>query len=181
MTWNLKRIYISGPWIQPANYFWGQHRPKGKHSPRVINSSGISKIFSFHPIDLKFEDKLHVWSLNSTTNYFWGQICFMDFSNVVLCMTSSSCYSVYLFVSQSPTGRNLKPIFTKLHQVVEVFSTEKTWFWGHRSKVILRSNFWNRHFSSDWLEIWTRFASYITEFGKPKFFWDQKVNSRSNF
>ena len=27
-TWNLKRIYISGHWIQPTNYFWGQHRPK---------------------------------------------------------------------------------------------------------------------------------------------------------
>ena len=33
----------------------------------------ISKIVNFHPIDLKFEEDLDIKSLNSTTNYFWGQ------------------------------------------------------------------------------------------------------------
>ena len=42
LTWNLKSIYISGPLIQPVNYFW-------------------------------------------------GQICFMDFASIVLCTTSSTC------------------------------------------------------------------------------------------
>ena len=36
--------------------------------------------------------------MNSTTNYFWGKICFMDFASIVLCMTSLSCLSVCLFV-----------------------------------------------------------------------------------
>ena len=35
------------------------------------------------------------------------------------------CLSVCLFVCQSPTGHNFKPIFTKLYQVREVVSTEK--------------------------------------------------------
>ena len=46
---------------------------------------------------------------------------------------------VCLSVCQSPTGHNLKTIFTELHQAVEVFSTEKPI--DLRSKVILRSNF----------------------------------------
>ena len=33
----------------------------------------ISKIVNFYPIDLKFEEDLHIKSLNSTTNYFLGQ------------------------------------------------------------------------------------------------------------
>ena len=33
----------------------------------------ISKILNFHPIDKKFEQDLYIMSLNSTTNYFWGQ------------------------------------------------------------------------------------------------------------
>ena len=37
LTWNLKRIYISGHWIQLANCFWGQHRPKGQHRSKVNN------------------------------------------------------------------------------------------------------------------------------------------------
>ena len=67
-------------------------RSKGQHRPKVNNWGGISKILNFHPIDLKFEEDLHIWSLNSTTNYFWGQICFMDFASIVLCMASSFCY-----------------------------------------------------------------------------------------
>ena len=30
----------------------------------------ISKILNFHPIDLKFEEDLHIRSVNSTNNYF---------------------------------------------------------------------------------------------------------------
>ena len=64
-----------------------------------------------------------MWSLNSATNYFLGQICFMDFASVVPC-TTSSCYS--LSVCQSPTGHNnSKLIIMKLYQGVEVVSTEK--------------------------------------------------------
>ena len=33
----------------------------------------ISKIINSHLIDLKFEEDLDIRSLNSTTNYFWGQ------------------------------------------------------------------------------------------------------------
>ena len=42
-----------------------------------VNIGRISKIVNFHPIHLKFKELLHVWSLNSTANYFLGQICFM--------------------------------------------------------------------------------------------------------
>ena len=51
-----------------------------------------------------------------------------------------------LSVCQSPTGHNLKPIFTKLHQVIEVASTEKPIdfevkvqrsSWGPISKIII--------------------------------------------
>ena len=127
LTLNLKRIYISGHWIQPTNYFWGQEVnivPRSttkvvflKSSifiwltwnlkricmsghwiqPPIIfevNIGRISKIVNFHPIDLKFGEELYIWSINSTTDYFWGQICFMDFASIVLCTTSFS----YLFV-----------------------------------------------------------------------------------
>ena len=50
-----------------ANYFWGQH------IGQKVNIGRISKIITFHPIDLKFEEDLYCRSLNSTTNYFWGQ------------------------------------------------------------------------------------------------------------
>ena len=35
-----------------------------------VNIGRICKIVSFHPIDLKFEEDLHIWSLNSSTTYF---------------------------------------------------------------------------------------------------------------
>ena len=43
--------------------FWGQRSSWGQ----------ICKIVIFHPIDLKFEQDLHIASLNLETNYFWGQ------------------------------------------------------------------------------------------------------------
>ena len=103
LTWNLKRIYISDHWIQQVNYFWSQHRPKAN------NFGDISKILNFHPIDLKCEDHLHIRSLNSTTNYFWGQICFLDFATILLCMMSS-CLFVLCMISQKVvdgSGQNL--------------------------------------------------------------------------
>ena len=38
-----------------------------------VNIGRISKIDNFHLIDLKFEEDLHIWWCDSTTNYFWGQ------------------------------------------------------------------------------------------------------------
>ena len=70
LTSNLKNIYISGQWIQPTNYFWGHHGPKGQHRPKVNNKVGISKILNFHQIDLKFEVDLYFRSLNSTRQLF---------------------------------------------------------------------------------------------------------------
>ena len=35
-----------------------------------VNIGLISNIVNFHPIDLKFEEDLYFWSVNSTTNYF---------------------------------------------------------------------------------------------------------------
>ena len=93
LTWNLKRIYISGHWIKPANYFWGQQTPKGLHWPKVSNQIVVSKILTFHPTNLKFEEDFHIRSLNSTVNYFDGQICFVDLTSIVLCMSS------FLFVT----------------------------------------------------------------------------------
>ena len=85
--WNLKRIFISAHWIQPPIISQVNRGQK-------INTGRISKIVNFHMIDLKFGEDLHIWSLNSTTNYFWGQICFMDFASIVLCTTSSSCFVI---------------------------------------------------------------------------------------
>jgi len=47
-------------------------REKGQNikTGQKVNLGQISKILSFHPIDLIFEEELHIWSLNSTTNYF---------------------------------------------------------------------------------------------------------------
>jgi len=54
---------------------------------------------------------------------------------------------------------------------------EAHWFWGQRSKVILSTNFENRNFSSDWLEIWTRFAYCATRLRNQLFF-SQKVKGQ---
>ena len=87
---------------------------------------------------------------------------FVDF--VIL----SVCLYVCLFVCLSPAGHNSEPIVVKLYQVVEVVSTEKPIDFEVKF-LILRSNFWNRHFSSDWFEIWTRFAYCVTELGNQLF------------
>jgi len=139
LIWNLKRIFRSGHWIQPPNIFEVNLCQKD-----IIGR--ISKIVNFHPIELEFEEELYIWSFNSTTNYFRGQISFMDFVSIVLCTTSSNCYfqnrrlfkyigeSIFLFclavclsvcLFLLPTGHKLKPMFTKLHQLIEVVSTEK--------------------------------------------------------
>ena len=83
LTWNLKRIYISGHWIQPANYFWGQHWPIGQHRTKVNNKGGISKILNFHPIDWKFEEELYIWSMNSPLIIF--EVKFVLWILQVLC------------------------------------------------------------------------------------------------
>ena len=36
---NLKGSYISGHWIKPTNYFWGQHQPKGPYRPQFLKLS----------------------------------------------------------------------------------------------------------------------------------------------
>ena len=82
LTWNLKMICISGHWIQPPILF-------EVNIGKKVNIGWISKIVNFLPIHLKFEEELHIWSMNSTSNYFWGQICFMDFARIVLCNTFS--------------------------------------------------------------------------------------------
>ena len=92
---NLKRICQFGHWIQPPIIF------NVKIGQKVNNLGEVSKILNFHPIDLKFEEELHIWSLNSTTKYFWGQSCFMDHASIVLCTTPSSCLSVCLSVCLS--------------------------------------------------------------------------------
>ena len=103
LTWNLKRIYISGHWIQPPIIFEVIISQKN-------NRGQISKIVNFHPIHLKFEYELHIWSLNSTSNYFWGQICFMDFASIMHSMASSS----YLFVCVQDISNSCWRILTKL-------------------------------------------------------------------
>ena len=87
LTWNLKIICKSGYWIQPPIIF-------EVNLDQMVNRDWISKIVNFHPIHLIFEEELHIWSLNSTTNYFWGQICFMDFTSIMLCMTFLVCLFV---------------------------------------------------------------------------------------
>ena len=38
-----------------------------------VNIGQISEILNFNPIKLKFEEHLHIRSMNSTTSYFWGK------------------------------------------------------------------------------------------------------------
>ena len=73
--------------------------------PKVNNQIGVAKIRNFHPIDLKFVEELHIRSLNSTTNYFLGQICFMDVASIVLCTTSASCLFVCVQDISKSCGR----------------------------------------------------------------------------
>ena len=55
---------------QTPIYFFEVKRSKGHHRPKVNNFFQISKILNFHLINFKFEDDLHIRSLNSTTyNY----------------------------------------------------------------------------------------------------------------
>jgi len=93
--------------IQPPNIF-------------EVNSSRISKIVNFHLIDLKFEEELHIWSLNWTTNYCWGQICLQ---------VSCSARRLFLFVNRLqvtiPTRSSWN--FTKCRGSL---NWEAFWFWG---------------------------------------------------
>ena len=65
LTWNLKRIYISGHWIKPANYFWGQHRPKGQHKANFEEnffSSDWHEIWrGFGYLVIEFNHQLFFW------------------------------------------------------------------------------------------------------------------------
>ena len=120
-TWNLKRSFIFGHWIQPP---------------------------------IIFEFKFVFWNLQ------------------VLCSAqSSSCYSVCLSVCLSHTGHNFKPIFMKLHHMVEFVRRKKPIVWGEKVKRStlakgqqLRWDFQNPQFLSNWLEIWRGFIFHVTEF-----------------
>ena len=126
LIWNLKRIYISGHWIQSPIIL-------EVHIGQKVNIGRISKIVNFHPIAVKFEEEFHIWSLNWTTNYFWGHICFMDFASVVLC-TTSSCLLLTkstdfvsilmtsgpcLFVCRHDNSRTEEATNVKLHHVIQ--------------------------------------------------------------
>ena len=102
-TWNLKRICKSGHWIQPPIIFEVNFSQK-------VNIGQISKVVNFHQIALKFEETLQIWSLNSNTNYFLGQICFMHLASVVLCMTSSSSSSLFVCLFVCLCARYLKKL-----------------------------------------------------------------------
>ena len=60
LTWNLKIIYISGHWIEPPIIF-------DVNIYQKVNIGQMPKILNFNPIDLKFEEHMHIRSLNSTT------------------------------------------------------------------------------------------------------------------
>ena len=53
---------------QESICFWGQNIKKST----LANIGQISKIVKSHLIDLKFEEDLPIWSLNSNTYYIWG-------------------------------------------------------------------------------------------------------------
>ena len=86
-------ICISGHGIQPAIIFnvnIGQNNNIGQ----------ISKIVNFNPIDLKFEEELHIRSLSSTTNYlrsnlFYGFCKFRALHDVFLLLAKSKILQVY--------------------------------------------------------------------------------------
>ena len=69
LTWTLRKMCISGHWIQPKIIFEVNIGQK-VNICQISNFSGISKILNFYPIELKFEEDFYVWSLNSTTNCF---------------------------------------------------------------------------------------------------------------
>ena len=53
LTWYLNSIFISRRWIQPAIIF-------EVNTGQKVNIDWVSKIVNFHPIDLKFEEDLHI-------------------------------------------------------------------------------------------------------------------------
>jgi len=164
-SWNVKRIYISVHWIQPPIIF-------EVHIGQKVNIGQISKIVNFHPIHLKFEEELYIWSLNWTTNYFWGQICFVDFASIVLCMTYSSC-SVHLSVFLSLAGHNFKPIFRKPPHGRDIHKEEAYCFWGQKVNIGQRSTT-NMEFlkSSIYIRftwIWRGVAYLVIEFNHQLF------------
>ena len=73
-------ICISGQWIQPPHIFEG-------NIGQQADTGLISKIVNYNPIDLKFEEELHIWSLNSTSVYFW--------STYTKTSTSAKCQEVW--------------------------------------------------------------------------------------
>ena len=72
LTWNLKRIYISIHWNQPAKYFWGQHGPKCQHRPKVNNFGKILISSIFIQLTWNFKRIYISVQWNQPANYFWS-------------------------------------------------------------------------------------------------------------
>ena len=77
---------------------------------------------NFHPIHLKYEEELHIWSFNSTTIF---EVKFVLWILQVSCSARRLILSVRLSVCLLPAGHNFRPIFTKLHHTVEFVIRKK--------------------------------------------------------
>ena len=89
----------------------------------------ISKIVIFHPIDFKFEQDLHIASLNWETNYFWGQIVEGQLK-VNLLKSSTFIWKIV----------NFHPIDLKMKQPLQstLLNWETNYFWDQKVKGQLK-------------------------------------------
>ena len=98
---------------------WGQRSSWGRSSKIVI----------FHPIDLKFEQDLHIASLNWESSYFWGQ---KVKGQLKVKLLKSSIFN-WKIVSLHPI--NLK-VEQHLHN--SSLNWETNYFWGQKEKGQLK-------------------------------------------
>ena len=85
-------------------------REKGQNikTGQKVNLGQISKSLSFHPIDLIFEEELHIWSLNSTTNYFEVKFVFWILQVSCSAQRLLLCLSVFLCQDISNSFRRIR-------------------------------------------------------------------------
>ena len=95
----------------------------------MVTFGQISKIVIFHLIDLKFEQDLHIASLNWETNYFCGQKVKGQLKGKHL---KSSIFNWKIV--------NLHPIKLKVEQDLQrsLLNWESNYFWGQKVKGQLK-------------------------------------------
>ena len=125
-------------WKSVVSMIWSRI-PHLKWIPHLKDNIGrISKIVNFHPIDLKFEEKLQIWSLNSTSQLFLRSNLFYGFCKYRV-LHHIFFFLFCLSVRLSPTGHNFKLHKTSPHGRVCHKEEAYFFFWGQKVNIGQRS------------------------------------------